>query len=146
MKTATIQDLERALPMAQKFYEDCQFPSEFDGPYFLSVWGKIIESGLGRIYIREHEGEIVEAIGVIIADGTMCKIRTATVQFWFVGGKPGLASGLLFNSMLQAVTEIGVQFVHISALVRYRYDAMKKFLMKSGFEPREVAFERALSC
>ncbi len=146
MKVATIHDLEKALPLAKKFYEDCQFKNSFDQEYFLQVWANLLASGFGRIYIREDEGEIIEAIGVIVADGSMNKIRTATIQFWFIGGDGSLANGLLFNSVLEELGRLEVHLVQVNALIRYRYDKMKSFLQKSGFEPKEVSFERALAC
>jgi hypothetical protein len=145
MKLATIEDLERAIPLACEWYSKCGFKNAFNPEKFLRFWKFALDSGFGTVFYRESNGKVIEAIGVIQCEDFMDGLDKATIQFWMVDESNGLCRGMLLLRMLKILDDRGVSVVRAQSNLRYRYKDVFGFLKKIGFEPKEVGMEKVLT-
>jgi hypothetical protein len=137
---ATIEDIRDCSDKAREFYRDVMGKDEFHVEHFRNVMASLIKNEMAIVLKRETNGAIREAIGAVITPDCHTGKPTAMVSFWFVTGRYGLASGLVFMAFLGELRSRNVQSVFVSASLGPRYERVRRFLERTGFSPTDVYF------
>jgi len=120
---------------------------EFNADVFSGAWEKMINDGNGWVMARQISGIMAEAIGCYIYPDIHTGAKTGMIGFWFVSdiGRTGLASGMLFKSVMDKLTADRVLFVHIGVnLGDSEFQKVVGFVTKIGFGPTEMHYVKKL--
>lgn len=140
IRHATIEDVIKCEKLAEEFYHKRNSRGQFSGQYFVEYWGKIIDSGIGKILLRESDGKPMEALGYVVHPSFAGKPAVSTM-FWYVTDEPqGLATGAILESFTQEAKLVGASEVRVSLLLDERLIRISSALKSYGFEVYEMVY------
>lgn len=140
IRHATIEDVIQCKELAKEFYHKRNSRGQFSGQYFVEYWGKIIDSGIGKILLRESDGRPMEALGYVVHPSFAGKPSISTM-FWYVTEEPqGLATGALLEEFTAEAKKIGATEVRVALLLDERLIRISSALKSYGFEVYEMVY------
>lgn len=138
IRDATIEDVIKCEKLAEEFYYKRNSRGQFSGQYFVEYWGKIIDSGIGKILLRESDGRPMEALGYVIHPSFAGKPAVSTL-FWYVTDEAqGLATGALLDEFYKETKRINAAEVRVSLLLDERWIKISSALKSYGFKVYEM--------
>ncbi len=138
---ATKEDMKRAIGKADGFAGH-----HIDEESFVNWWGKMIENGHATVLYRESEGQLKEAIGILLFDNPMTGKKSASISFWHVDfdEPPSLVKGLLFARAYAFLKAMNCHMVFCSPMLTFNFERFHKFLTQQGFRPTEVQYKKEI--
>ena len=127
--------------IGESFYKEAALPGQFKIDRFLQVWAKLIEHGLGALWVYRDNGQIVGSLGAMatpdINDGEL----VATEAFWYVlpshrGQRGGIG---LLDTFEAWADEIGAKRKTMVAL-KSMPDSVKALYLSRGFREIETHY------
>lgn len=143
IREATVDDVANCQELAEKFYHSRNTKGQFNGVYWAKYWYNLIQSGVGKILLREDSnGGVAEAIGYIEHPGNAGNPCVSTM-FWFViDDSQGLASGALLKAFVDGPASgkeariallIGSEIMKVASICcGHGFEAYEKVYLKEG--------------
>lgn len=145
MKEGTIDDIVLFLKPARWFHEQTKIAGTFNEECFCNAWRHLFNAGVGRLFHMEQDGEVTEAIGLVVSPSMFDGEMVATFCFWFVkDGDRGLGIGLMFNRVLGILNAMEIKRINVNALYGFHFEQTVTFLERAGFVAKEVFFQREI--
>ncbi len=146
IREATVDDVVNCQELAEKFYHSRNTKGQFNGAYWAKYWYNLIQSGVGKILLRESvDNSIVEAIGYIQHPGHAGQPCVSTM-FWFVEEEyyQGLAAGSLLKAFMDGPASN--QETRIAILVDDGLPSTAAVLSRYGFFVYESVYLKEGQC
>lgn len=147
VREATVHDLPMLARHGGEFFAEGGLPGRFDGLVFAQNWRRILESGLGTIFISTADGDLAGALGAIVFPDVNDGLLVGTEMFWFVrmpyrGGL--LAARLLAHYEAWAAGR-GCARVGMVHLERIMPEKLAHLYERRGYEKTETHYFKTLA-
>lgn len=140
IRHATIEDILHCATLAENYYYKRNSKGKFSGQYFVEFWGKALDSGMGKILLRESDGKPMEAMGYVVHP-SFAGLPSISTMFWFVTEESqGLATGALLEEFIAESKRIGAKEIRVSLLLDERLIRISSALKYYGFEVYEMVY------
>lgn len=132
--------------LGKDFYLESGAPGAFDSGWFLSIWSKVMESGLGALWTLRKDEQIVGVLGATLQPCPFSGETVASESFWFVdkshrGGTGGVR---LFTAFAAWAESIGVDRIHSAHIRGSMEKELADFYQRQGFTPLETIYTRKI--
>ena len=140
--TRSVPEIE---PLADEFTSRVKgLTYGFDREWWIPFWENLIDAGLGQIFVEEVDGEVVQAMGVMLSPYLDEKLELREA-FWIVD-EESVGDG---RELLRAVEAWGrengaVRFYITRLEAAPRPEALDRFYRMAGFEPVERVFYKEI--
>ena len=139
-----IDELDKLLPLAEKFYASSEALKEFRPEAFKHNWTTFISNDLGVIFVLEEEGRVIGAIGGIKAPDVNSGDPVATEFFWFVAeGSRGGGIALL-RKFEGWAREQGCKRITMAFLSDLMPGKVKALYERLGYTEMEVHYTKEI--
>ncbi len=140
IRHATTKDIINCARLAEDFYYKRNSRGQFSGQYFVEYWGKMLDSGIGKILLRESDGKPMEAMGYVVHP-SFTGLPSISTMFWYVSDEPqGLATGALLEAFTQESRNVGAKEIRVSILLDERLIRISSALKSYGFVVYEMVY------
>ena len=144
IRTIGIDELGAVEEAAREFYAASRFLGSFRLERFCAIWELLLTSGAGVIFAEDCDGEIVGVIGGIVHQEIYGEEVIAEEFFWFVREAFRGAGVRLYRRFEDWARERGASEIQMVHLFDSMPDRVAKFYLRSGFEPVEMRYRKAL--
>lgn len=141
IRQATVNDVERLVPIGQAFFAEFALPGRFNPTHFCQMWERVFTSGLAVVVIAERDDEVVGAIGVLLYPDLNTGDLWAQETFWYVAqeqrrSRVGIELFIAMECLVRERGAVGMRMIHLTTS-----DArLQKWYAKRGYRPLEVCY------
>jgi hypothetical protein len=132
--------------LGTEFYVESRMPGEFNFEHFMGSMRLAMDAKVLGLWVLEHNGEIIGAIGGLLAPNVFTGKMIAVESFWFVTEKcrRGITGVRLLYAFIDWAVESKATAIHMAYMCNIHPEHMAKFYMTSGFFPHETMYVRYL--
>jgi GNAT superfamily N-acetyltransferase len=147
IRQINIDELDALEETAREFYAASRaLGSAFRIDHFRELWTTLLSNGAGVIFADfQEEGEIVGTIGGIVHREIYGEALIAEEFFWFVRAGSRGAGVRLYREFEQWARTRGATSLQMCHLFDSMPEKVAKFYLRSGFEPVEMRYAKALT-
>ena len=144
IRTIDTDELEKVEDAAHEFYAASKFLGTFRLDRFIEIWAQLLASGAGVIFADDLDGEIMGVIGGVIHREIYGEALIAEEFFWFVREGARGAGVALYRRFERWARERGAREIQMVHLFDSMPAKVARFYLRSGFEPVEMRYRKAL--
>ena len=141
IRPARVDELKTIANICQEFQTEGKLPGELIPKVFEATWSTCIEKGVGRIFLIDHDDELVGFLGGLLYPDPNDGATVATEMFWFVRkqyrGKFGLRLMKEFEDWAIAEGAKRLMMVHLQTL---NPEGLRKLYDRDGYKLIETHY------
>lgn len=144
IRRAEIEDLCRLEDGAKAFFSSSRHLHDFEIDKFVAVWSDIITRDIGVVFVIEHDGLLVGALGGLSHKDLYGDKLIATEMFWFV--LPEFRGGgmRLFMAFEKWAKEKGCCRIMMAFLLDLMPEKLAIAYRRRGYVPSEVFYSKEI--
>jgi hypothetical protein len=145
IRQATVNDLEKLIPMGFKFAEESKLPGKFVPEVWLRNWTNFLSQGVGVVLLSEREGSATGAIAGLMYNDLNDDARILAETFWFTDHNYRGLDGLkLFYAFEGWAKRNGVERLHMAHLSEINAETLRKLYLRRGYISAETFYIKTL--
>lgn len=134
--------LHRVYPLIPKFLAEFGHPEPFNPAAFGKFWAVLYGADMGRIFVVEHNGEIVGALGYSTHEDPYTGSKILSEQFWYVE-QEHRASGIglqLIAAFEHQAQRLGKDWIFLCNLASLEGERMDRLYTRKGYKQMERVY------
>lgn len=144
---ADIAILEQLEPLGVEFSNECKLSEWAGGPFnwthFVKAWQRLLEAGMGKIFVAISRNKPAGAIGIVLFDDPLTGNKMAQEAFWFVSSENRGQGVRLLAAAEKWCQGLGVKQLFMMALAHLNAEALDKLYRHRGYLPMEMVYRKA---
>lgn len=145
IRPLTPDELPLCYELGQKFAEEAEVYGGFRSEPFSDIWGWMLTSGIGTVFVAIDQGAVVAGLGGIVVPDPINGVTVGQEVFWYAGPKGRGATAIrLFRAFEEWASERGAEILRFGSRETLAPEGMDRMYRNMGFESIERHYEKRI--